>query len=624
MKKTLFTLVLGMLFVLSGCKTSTEGIREEFCSVFGMKPDEYPPAWYKEDGIKLPVSEEDMEHVLQGYRRVEAMGFEVVVSDTVQPVQEVLFYENLNFVPEEILLKYIDSDEVYELDEPEARKYQSLRVTKELAERTAKGMQKAEEAGISLAVDGATDILSVMNAYATIYGAEKDVFTFVTTYGDNMTGPEKVEVLGLLEENRTAQDGYVRLKMLGIAVEIAGNVSAEDILYWFESVDKIPEELVQIYVNNNWDVVVPEGGLRAYGEENKSIMEDRIAERAVNGYRMAENMGIVITFEERMSFFELAVFLGNLSDFPEEVLQRCAEEDVDLCASSTDFCRDTNSNPEVWDDVMKSYQRLEKMGLNVDFGKEVSLFTLVEFYRAMADIPEEFINIYVGNGWKVPLSSEKRSVYEDALNYMDDTIYEKARKGYGKIQKHKMRVNYLDIWQPTELIMFFVAIDSIPEYILKDFAIQGWTLNLSDASLKIKYDMYMDMAGVTSFADKTVEVVSCDNVRYIDETVIHEMGHYVDFSDWDVTGMLYSEENRVFRKWYRKIKREENDGKEWEYDSDDILKDITNIYYRPYSFTTGGEFFADSFYFYIAYPDELKEKYPEVYDYLDKCTKSLQ
>ncbi|MBQ8316458.1 MAG: hypothetical protein IJX95_12065 [Lachnospiraceae bacterium] len=514
------------------------------------QPEEYLQAWYKAGGIRLSISNESMEQALQGYRRAEESGLKVAVSDTVQPGEDVLFYAQLNLVPEELLHRYIECGEVYELDALEAREYQFARITQDLIDATVKGMEKAEEIGISFSVDGTLDILTLMKVCGMICD-EEDAIKFAMTCGDNVTDMGTLEFLGLLVENSGALDMCLKLKNLGTDVYI----------------------------------------------------DDRSGEFVIR-------------------------CLSQMERIPEEFLKMCAEEDIKLCILWEDILR--YAVPESvywegisWEETMNWAEVVKNSKVSVDYSKGVSLQALIEFYQMMPKLPEWCLDLYGKNDWELSMSMVEQRIYADALNYMDEEIYEKAWNGYNKLQKHKVKVEYLDVWQPVELIVFYAAIDSLPEYVLKDYVKQGWKLILSDANLKKKYDTEIEAAGVTVYGEKLIEVIS-NNLSYIDNTVIHEMGHYVDLSDWENTWKCYSEDESGFKSLYRRIKKEEQGGKQWQADSGDMLRDLTRLYYRPYAFTDEGEFFAESYYFYIAYPEEMKETYPEVYAYIDKCSKTLQ
>lgn len=589
------------------------------------KPEQYLDVWYEAGGIRTQITNESMENALSGHRRLEEMEFEVVVSEDVLPEGEVLFYANMNLVPEEILQKYVENGQEYVLDAKELTEHQSAYIAQEFAENATKGVQKAEEVEITFGITGTMDALSLMDIYAVIgeNAENKNFISFVTTYDDNMTESETVNFLTTLDENKEALDGYVRLKNVGIDVKITGEECAKDIITWFEDANRFPEELVRVYVDNNWDVTVPEGDLSLYLKDNSFIFRDNLAEKAVEGYYAVKDMGLELVFEP-MTFLELARFYENLYIIPEEIWQMCVEKDVKVYASLDWLYHYNKYDSKLWEAVLCSYERLESLGIDVNFRGDMNLNLPLYFYQVMADIPEDFVKLYAKNDWEIPVSEDEGRSYVEALHYMDEEIYEKARNGYNKLQKHKIKVKYLDVWQPPELIMFYAGIDCLPEYVLKDYVKQGWKLILSDANLKKKYDTEIEAAGVTVYGEKLIEVVSCDDLSYIDNTVIHEMGHYVDFSDWENTWKCYSEDESRFKSLYRRIEKKEQGGKEWQADSEDLLRELTSLYYDPYSFTAEGEFFADSYFFYVLYPEELKAKYPEVYAYIDECSKTLQ
>ena len=342
------------------------------------QPEEYLQAWYKAGGIRLSISNESMEQALQGYRRAEESGLKVAVSDTVQPGEDVLFYAQLNLVPEELLHRYIECGEVYELDALEAREYQFARITQDLIDATVKGMEKAEEIGISFSVDGTLDILTLMKVCGMICD-EEDAIKFAMTCGDNVTDMGTLEFLGLLVENSGALDMCLKLKNLGTDVYI----------------------------------------------------DDRSGEFVIR-------------------------CLSQMERIPEEFLKMCAEEDIKLCILWEDILR--YAVPESvywegisWEETMNWAEVVKNSKVSVDYSKGVSLQALIEFYQMMPKLPEWCLDLYGKNDWELSMSMVEQRIYADALNYMDEEIYEKAWNGYNKLQKHKVKVEYLDVWQPVEL-----------------------------------------------------------------------------------------------------------------------------------------------------------------------------
>ena len=94
------------------------------------------------------------------------------------------------------------------------------------------------------------------------------------------------------------------------------------------------------------------------------------------------------------------------------------------------------------------------------------------------------------------------------------------------------------------------------------------------------------------------------------ETIIHEIGHILDFSIGNGTSYYSSRDYRA-EKYYRKYK--------------DSMKELIpdNSGYHRTGPINDKEFFACLFEMYLERPDEVSQLFPELYDYMDNIVKSV-
>jgi hypothetical protein len=96
-------------------------------------------------------------------------------------------------------------------------------------------------------------------------------------------------------------------------------------------------------------------------------------------------------------------------------------------------------------------------------------------------------------------------------------------------------------------------LNKLPDKVVKKFKSSGWTIAVTDKNLAKTYfnGVYSSVRGVTIYSQKTILIEDRDAA--VDNSPLHEMGHYVDF----ISGMasktsefksIYKEECNTFKK----------------------------------------------------------------------------
>lgn len=133
--------------------------------------------------------------------------------------------------------------------------------------------------------------------------------------------------------------------------------------------------------------------------------------------------------------------------------------------------------------------------------------------------------------------------------------------------------------------------NKIPSHIRSMFFEKGWTLTLTTNKLYTGEDTI----GLCSYSTRNLTVLVTNN-KYIRNALIHEVGHFYDYS-------LGRPSNKAL---FKEIFNEEKG-------------------YRPFvngtshSYSTQSEYFAEAFEDYIRYPNSLKSRAPRTYEYIRYC-----
>lgn len=138
----------------------------------------------------------------------------------------------------------------------------------------------------------------------------------------------------------------------------------------------------------------------------------------------------------------------------------------------------------------------------------------------------------------------------------------------------------------------------LPDSIKDRFTEDGWKIyitneEMAESGLYWGLQDKSDIVGATSMIHKYIIIPNND--RSINMSVIHEMGHYIDRFEYTYTN-------------------------EWE----NIYLKENSQYLRDYARTNRIEAFACEFMEYIQTPEELRDKAPITYSYIDKIVAQLE
>lgn len=239
---------------------------------------------------------------------------------------------------------------------------------------------------------------------------------------------------------------------------------------------------------------------------------------------------------------------------------------------------------------------------------------LPEWFRFFMDSEDEDLLQRVRCGEMEVIRTEYFETYEEGHW---EEMYEEAVEGY----KTAVRKN-LDIriegkeWYGYPLMEVYAGIHDIPDYLLDSYIENGWCINLCDGELLLDD---MACAGITFYGEQKIDMTSYYERAYsFRATMIHEFGHYVDwYYDFEIRN---DEELREYLVWKREdFGLSEEEVNEWFLEGC-VGDPYEFIYgdYRHYSVVLVDEFFADSFFFYCAYPEKFEAEYPHIYRKIDE------
>ena len=138
---------------------------------------------------------------------------------------------------------------------------------------------------------------------------------------------------------------------------------------------------------------------------------------------------------------------------------------------------------------------------------------------------------------------------------------------------------------------------SIPWEVRASLEEDGWRIILTDKDLQDNYydgDVKGRLAGLTVFSEKTIYVYA--SKRDIRRSLIHEVGHYVDYKNGFVS------KSDKFKSVFNKEKSS--------------LKELWKI--DDHNTSNSTEFFAEVFNKFVVYNEDCKEEVPKSY----KCIKN--
>jgi len=241
-----------------------------------------------------------------------------------------------------------------------------------------------------------------------------------------------------------------------------------------------------------------------------------------------------------------------------------------------------------------------------------------EWYQFFyAEAPEEeaaWIREYIRSG----VSEDELIMnlfYYDSLEEAKQVLAE-AVKGY-KNAYYCGLLDNIDIedaaWYGEELVGFYAGLGLMPEEVLRKYDSLQWTVRLCEDKL---YLGDMECAGITYYGEKTIHITSdCGGTEWQRTTTIHEFGHFVDsaFYNYRSDGKVMTDAKNKAMESYHITEEFMDEWRSTVNNYDKLYYEYEDGGYRYYSFSQPAEFFADSFYFYCAHKEELKERFPDVY-----------
>ena len=142
-------------------------------------------------------------------------------------------------------------------------------------------------------------------------------------------------------------------------------------------------------------------------------------------------------------------------------------------------------------------------------------------------------------------------------------------------------------------------LNKIPDSIISQFQKYGWHIYVTDSDINEKYysGKYSTVFGTTQYADKEIYIV--DTIDAAHESAIHEMGHFVDYSN----GILSDQED--FKELYFSEAR-------------NYIKSYEALCIRDRK-----ELFAEVFWQYTVNPSKLQLETPGLYTYMKNIIQSI-
>lgn len=146
----------------------------------------------------------------------------------------------------------------------------------------------------------------------------------------------------------------------------------------------------------------------------------------------------------------------------------------------------------------------------------------------------------------------------------------------------------------------------LPDNIMKKFNDDGWIIEFDDENKTkmIEYESN-DSIGITINLHK--KIIISPKKRHIDESLLHEIGHYVDFQS------NYCSKNEKFLEIFEKEK-----------DFYKKNKFVFCYYNGSYAKRNSEEYFAEMFQQYIMYPKITKLYAPMTCEYIEKVIEKIK
>lgn len=238
---------------------------------------------------------------------------------------------------------------------------------------------------------------------------------------------------------------------------------------------------------------------------------------------------------------------------------------------------------------------------------------LPEWFRFFMDYDDKELLQRIRKGELEEVKNEYFGTYME--NHWDD-MYDEAVAGYKTAVRKGLDIHLEgEAWYGYPLMEVYAGINDIPTDLLDSYIENGWQINLYDGELLLGE---MECAGITYYGEQKIDMTSYYVKPYsYRATFLHEFGHYVD---WHYDFEIRSDEEF---KEYMDAKRTDfgltkEELEQWY--SEGCIGDLYQFEYgdyRHYSVVFVEEFFADSFFFYCAYPEKLENEYPDVYNKIE-------
>lgn len=553
------------------------------------------------------------ERAVQGYLQMKDSGIRITLPEKMDPEQLLLWFECVTVFPEEIVSFCKKQDMEWYMDLTDM--YQLANNTEDIS-AAMKTLESLKKIGVKMKYPKQMT-KSFISACSCLSYVPEGILRLCADQGFSIQEDEWEE------HNRTlywsyaeeAEKGYQLAQKAGLKIVATEEYELWQVVLLHRNLAELPEDFLKVCAECDAAVHFDKPGSVANREAEY--------EQALQGYQMLKDKGIELT-NSGAYVYMIHDFLCGVLNAPEEYLLLLEEADISL-----DICNEWR----VFDNIQESavlikeayasWKEMKDLKLDITYDDEVSMREVLAFYQIMDDIPEEILKQYVKNDWEIEVECIDDWGYgtnhwvQDAIT---QELYDRALSGYKKVKKYGIEVKVQDVWEPIKLVSFYAGLDFVDEDALELFENLDWKIILSDLSaeeLKKKYDLSLTPAGLTVYGDDLIEVIEESSVDYIDDTIIHEMGHFIDskFGKGDEICSASSE----FISMFKKYKKKENGGNDERGFVEDVLHDIETICYREYAFTNEGEFFAESYEMYCAYPKEFKEKYPDVYQYIKEC-----
>lgn len=192
------------------------------------------------------------------------------------------------------------------------------------------------------------------------------------------------------------------------------------------------------------------------------------------------------------------------------------------------------------------------------------------------------------------VSSHDVFAYQYDMPVIDDIEIELNEETYSSIAYPDGNVSQASVDRANELL------NTLPEGLLERFINDGWTFYITDKNIAATYfaGQYNSVMGVTFDDDKTIYIEQ--RSKAIEESTVHEFGHYVDdtygcFTDTNEFAQIYNTESGSFVNAFN-----------------------VNFHYDVH------EFWADGFYrYYDSERETLRNACPQLCSYIEGIVESL-